>query len=426
MSEEDKNHKKDGILPVFLWIFFVATVAVLLILTGTLLSRNGTLDRWKERYTAWKEEREAEKRAESAGEKTVNYFGPSGIAEYESWFAGEWKDASGTDTPDGEKGTVVSGEDDPLRQALTASPVNGSESWWSKAKKVAGTVTLYARANTPLYNTPERSGTVCGYGSAGEEFQLFAVFEDGWYVVSDGRFYYCTEGEHYTMVRPETVDFAAVSSEAEKKKVFHEVETILQKPELPHGCEVTGLAMLLRYYGYPADKCVLAEQWLPKGAWGETDFRKAFVGDPKKTVASAGCFASVIEDVANRYLQETESKNEKAEKEENGKRKSVTAVAKEGISFAELLSLVEETPVLAWMTMELKAPYIAQVWTVDGEELYWQNYEHCVVLTGYDMEKGVFYGTDPLYGPCEYDMKLFSLRFQTMYSQAVWLTVEEL
>ncbi|MDD5899722.1 MAG: C39 family peptidase [Lachnospiraceae bacterium] len=433
MPEKNKQHKKDGILPVIFWIFFIATVAVLLILTGTLLSRNGTLNRWKAQYTAWKEEREAEKRAESAGEKTVHYFGPAGIAEYESWFAGEWLNAPGADKTDGEHGTagngehgaVISGEDDPLRQALTASPVNGSEDWWSKAKKVAGTVTLYAQAGVPLYNAPQKTGTICGYGSAGEEFRLFAVFEDGWYVVSDGRFYYCTEGEHYTMIRPETVDFEAVSSGVEKKKVFHEVETILQKPELPHGCEVTGLAMLLRYYGVSADKCVLAERWLPKGAWGETDFRKAFVGDPKKTVASAGCYASVIGDVANRYLQKTVSRNGKKEKEGNDERNSLTAVAKEGLSFAELLSLVEESPVLAWTTMELKAPYIAQVWTVDDEELYWQNYEHCVVLTGYDLEKEILYGTDPLYGPCEYDMKLFSLRFQTMYSQAVWLTEEE-
>ena len=81
--------------------------------------------------------------------------------------------------------------------------------------------------------------------------------------------------------------------------------------------------------------------------------------------------------------------------------------------------MIEEAPVLAWTTMDLQAPYIAQVWTVDGEELYWQNLEHCVVLTGYDTEKGILYGMDPLYGSCEYDMKLFSIRFRTMYSQVV-------
>lgn len=405
MDKFSEEKKKDGVLPVFLWIFLVATVAVLLILTTTLLSRNGTFADWKAQYTEWKEAREAAKRAETAGEKTVNYFGPMDTAEYESWFAGEWKNVVLEGLTDADGNKVEQTETDPLREVLTASPVNGSEDWWSEAKKLSGTVTLYAQAQTPLYGEPDQNGTVYGYGRAGEAFQLLAVFEDGWYVVSDGRFYYCSQGAHYTMVQLATVEIDSVFAALEKQKVFHEVETILQNPELPHGCEVTGLATLLTYYGIPADKCELADQWLPKGVWGETDFRKAFVGDPRKRVASAGCYATVIADTANRYLKE--------------EKMQLTAVAKEGVSFSELISMVQETPVLVWTTMNLQAPYIAQVWEVDGAELYWQNYEHCVVLTGYDAEKGVLYGTDPLYGPCEYDMKLFSIRFQTMYSQVV-------
>ena len=398
-----EEKKKDGVLPVFLWIFLVATVAVLLILTVTLLSRNGTFAGWKAQYTEWKEAKEAAKRAETAGEKTVNYFGPSGVAEYESWFAGEWKNAVSEGLVDADGNKVAQTETDPLRETLTASPVNGSEVWWDKAKKLSGAVTLYAQARAPLYGAPDKNGTVLGYGMAGEAFSLMAVFEDGWYVVSDGRFYYCSQGAHFTMVRLQTVESEKLFAGMETDKVFHEVETVLQDPELPHGCEVTGLAMLLSYYGVEADKCELADKWLPKGVWGQTDFRKAFVGDPRKRVASAGCFAPVIADTANRYLTDI----------------NMTAVAKENVSFPDLLSMVQEAPVLAWTTMNLQAPYIAQVWEVDGEELYWQNLEHCVVLTGYDAEKGVLYGTDPLYGPCEYDIKLFSIRFQTMYSQVV-------
>ncbi len=407
MEHYSEEKKKDGVLPVFLWIFLVATVAVLLILTATLLSRNGSFARWKAQYTEWKEEREAIKRAETAGEKTVYYFGSSDVAEYESWFAGMWQGASGTLT--GEEGdTPAQAEKDPLREALTASPVNGSEEWWSKATKLSGEVTLYAQAQAPLYGIPHRDAEVCGYAAAGEAFRLLAVFEDGWYIVSDGRFYYCSFGSHYTMVKPERIEPDVVFASLEAKKVFHEVDTVLQNPELPHGCEVTGLSMLLSYYGVSADKCELTDKWLRKGAWGQTDFRKAFVGDPRKRVASAGCFAPVIADTANRYLKEG----------------GLTAVAREGVPFAELLAMVEKAPVLAWTTMNLEAPYIAQVWEVDGEEMYWQNYEHCVVLTGYDAEKGILYGTDPLYGPCEYDAKLFSIRFQTMYSQVVQMVTD--
>lgn len=417
MEEQKRPSENDSILPVFFWIFFVATVAVFLILTATLLSRNGTFDRWKTQYVQWKEEREAIKRAETAGEKTVNYFGPSGVADYAAWVAGEWKtavaqglvDVAGTGTGETEK--------DPLREALTASPIKGDESWWSKAKKLTGTVTLYARAETPLYGAPEKNGTVYGYGKAGEVFSLLAVFEDGWYVVSDGRFYYCSKGESYTMIPLEATDFEGLLASMEKQKVYHEVETVLQNPELPHGCEVTALAMLFSHYDISADKCELADRWLHKGAWGQTDFREAFVGDPRKRVASAGCFASVIADAANRYL----AVGIRGTDEQNAAAK-LAAVAKEDVSFQELLAMVAEAPVVAWTTMDLQAPYIAQVWEVDGEELYWQNYEHCVVLTGYDAEKGVLYGTDPLYGPCEYDMKLFSVRFRTMYSQVVQIT----
>ena len=409
MENYSNEEKKDGILPIFLWIFVIATVAVLLILIATLLSRNGTFAGWKAQYYEWKEERAAEERAESAGEKTVNYFGPSGVAEYESWFAGEWKKAIASGIVD-EAEAEVQEETDPLRGVLTKSPVNGSESWWNKAHKITGEVILYAQAVTPLYGAPDRKSEIVGYGRAGEQFQLFAVFKDGWYVVTDGTYYYCSEGSHYTMIQLVAVDMEKDISQAEKTKVFHEVETVLQNPELPHGCEVTGLASLFSYYGIHADKCELADNWLPKGSWGETDFREAFIGNPRKINSSAGCFATVIADTANRYM----------EKKTIGE-VDLTAVAKERVSFSELLSMVEEAPVLAWTTMDLQAPYIAQVWEVDGEELYWQNLEHCVVLTGYDLEKGVFYGTDPLYGPCEYDMKLFAIRFQTMYSQVVQL-----
>ena len=422
MEQYSEEKEEGGVLPVFLWIFFVATVAVLLILTATLLSRNGTFAGWKAQYTEWKEAKEAAKRAETAGEKTVHYFGPSGVAEYESWFAGEWKNALSEGLVEEEGGPVEPAESDPLREALTASPVNGSEEWWKNAKKLTGEVTLYAQARTPLYKKPHRDAEICGYAGAGEEFSLLAVFADGWYVVSDGRFFYCSQGSHYTVTQLESVELDAFLTKLEKQKVFHEVETVLQNPELPHGCEVTGLASLLSYYEVKADKCELADEWLPKGLWGQTDFRKAFVGDPSKRVGSAGCFATVIADTANRYLAEKEPQiaggtATDTKRPEEGV--TLTAVAKEGVSFEELLAMVTEAPVLVWTTMNLQPPYIAQVWEVDGEELYWQNLEHCVVLTGYDAEKRVWYGTDPLYGPCEYDMKLFSIRFQTMYSQVV-------
>ena len=51
---------------------------------------------------------------------------------------------------------------------------------------------------------------------------------------------------------------------------------INQHPELPTGCEATALTMVLNYYGFGADKLDIADNYLPKGPVGSTDFRVAF------------------------------------------------------------------------------------------------------------------------------------------------------
>lgn len=395
MEKPGTKQSGDRIFPVFLWIFLAATVAVLLILIATVMKRNGTWDRWKKSAT---------QTAQKTAEKTVPQQNNSrpGHSLTEDAGVGEIGDSQGTDE--------LAPSEDPLRQTLTGSPVKGSEAWWKDAVKLRSEVTVYAGEGTTLYASPKAEAEPVGKAAKAEPFVLFAVLKDGWYVVTDGAYYYCSEGNRYTLVKPEPFEKEEAFFETEQERVEHKVSCILQNPELPHGCEVTGLAMLLDYYGVTVDKCELADTWLPKGAWGETDFREAFVGSPRKTKASAGCYAVVVEDTANRYLAY--------------KGEPLTAESREGVSFRELLSLLEEAPVLVWTTMELKAPYIAQIWTVDSEELYWQNYEHCVVLTGYDREQGVLYGHDPLYGPQEYDAELFSLRFQTMFSQVVRLRTE--
>ena len=39
---------------------------------------------------------------------------------------------------------------------------------------------------------------------------------------------------------------------------------LIQTPELPTGCEITALTMMLNYYGFPAGKTMMAETYLPK------------------------------------------------------------------------------------------------------------------------------------------------------------------
>ena len=80
-----------------------------------------------------------------------------------------------------------------------------------------------------------------------------------------------------------------------------EVDPILQLPELPTGCEITTLAMLLDAVGFQVDKVQLAEGYLTCKSEGEATFQQAFIGSPYDS-AGYGCYAPVIVDTARKYL----------------------------------------------------------------------------------------------------------------------------
>lgn len=179
---------------------------------------------------------------------------------------------------------------------------------------------------------------------------------------------------------------------------------ICQLPELPTGCEITSLTMVLNHYGYNVDKCDLADNYLKKGEVGSTNFYKAFVGSPDDG-ASFGCYAPVIEDTANNYLSS------------QGSSKKARTV--NGVSFSTLLQYIDNgIPVIVWGTLECQEGYQSVTWTVDGEDLTWITPEHCMVLVGYD-DKHI-YVADPMTGQIlNYEIDLFIECFRTLYSQAV-------
>ena len=115
---------------------------------------------------------------------------------------------------------------------------------------------------------------------------------------------------------------------------------VCQYPELPTGCEVTALATVLQYYGFSADKCDLADNYLDKGAVGTVDFHTTFVGDPRSDY-SYGCYAPAIVKAANKYLYEQD--------------KELKAYDITGTDFEELFSYTDKSiPVLVWCTIDLK------------------------------------------------------------------------
>ncbi len=98
-----------------------------------------------------------------------------------------------------------------------------------------------------------------------------------------------------------------------KEEIHLEAPHILQYPELPRGCEVTSLAMLLSYYDYDVDKMKLAEEvkkdptpYTVKN--GKIHFGNpydGFVGDMYSlTTPGLGVYHGPLVELANQYVKE--------------------------------------------------------------------------------------------------------------------------
>ncbi len=192
--------------------------------------------------------------------------------------------------------------------------------------------------------------------------------------------------------------------EASNGKRIESFQAICQYPELPTGCEMTSLAMALNYSGVPADKCDIADNYLDKGEVGTVDFRAAFAGDPRDE-SSFGCYAPVVVNAANRYLQAAQS--------------TLQAQDLSGTEFEELFLYIDAgIPVIVWGTQDCAEGHYSVTWNVNGQDLTWYTPEHCMVLVGYD--EGLAWVADPIYGDVRsYDREIFKSRYEALYRQAV-------
>ena len=199
-----------------------------------------------------------------------------------------------------------------------------------------------------------------------------------------------------------------------------EVDPILQLPELPTGCEVTTLAMLLGAVGFQVDKVQLVEGYLTCKNEGEATFQQAFIGSPYDT-AGYGCYAPVIVDTARKYLAA-----------QNSGRivKDLT-----GAKFEDLLREVASNhPVAVWASIDLVDIQEVYAYTIynytetnsDGStstpkdlDVYGLENEHVYLLKGYDLDHNVVIVNDSLNGEMEYDMDRFKECYEQCYKQAV-------
>lgn len=190
------------------------------------------------------------------------------------------------------------------------------------------------------------------------------------------------------------------------KYTIKNVENILQNPELPTGCEVTSLAIVLNYYDIGIAKTVLADTYLPKCNIGEGTAYDYFIGSPRGSNAY-GCYAPVIVKTTENYFEDYNIDNYKV-------------ADLSGTEFNELFNYVDDDiPVIVWTTIGLEESYESTSWKIDNKSFTWRANEHCVVLYGYDIDENIVYISDPLEGNIEYNLDTFETRYNELYKQAV-------
>lgn len=179
-------------------------------------------------------------------------------------------------------------------------------------------------------------------------------------------------------------------SEPSKDSIALDVKNIAQNKELPNGCSITSLAIVLNYLGYDVDKCTLADNYLPKQKryikdgipYGPNPY-VAYPGDPRDSTGWY-CYPPPIIQAANTYLKEKNSTYE--------------AVDLTGITQSGLEGLLKQGyPIIVWVTRglgELEQSKSTYWKTEEGEEIYPYTTIHSVVLTGYD--DSTFKVADPL------------------------------
>ncbi len=209
---------------------------------------------------------------------------------------------------------------------------------------------------------------------------------------------------------PPSDDFAPVGS------VLLSVPTQSQLPDLPNGCEVTSLSMLLTAWGNPVDKVVLAREQPtdltqpvfsgPTGdfysisRWGNPN--TAFVGKIK------GRYGYGIYHAPLARLLDSKTQGH--------------ALDLTGRSFSEILARLRlGTPIVLWTTTTFAPPTRWVTWTTPEGPFRGTQVEHAVLLVGYTPNKLVL--NNPLTGRQEQVSPApFIAAWQQMGRQALTFT----
>lgn len=199
----------------------------------------------------------------------------------------------------------------------------------------------------------------------------------------------------------------------EIKKVYIDVDTVMQKPELPNGCEITSLTAVLNYYGYEATKTEMADVYLPKQPFSSKNNKlygpdpyQAYAGDPRQLKGGFFSFAPPIVEAANLYFDAI------------GRSSSTADIS--GSTREQIMEQLDKgIPVVTWITLDLTPPKMNYGWYFNdtGEYHSAPVNLHVVVLNGY--EDGIVHVMNPLKGQVTYDADSFFNSYDEMGSHAM-------
>lgn len=207
-----------------------------------------------------------------------------------------------------------------------------------------------------------------------------------------------------TTVSQTMVSFHPHSEYPKEAELIMDVPYTSQLPELRNGCEVTSSTMLLNYYGFAADKCQMADDYLPKlYPYNAVDPEEGYMGDPY-TLWGYYCMTKPIVVSINDYFSDLNVHNWKA-------------VDISGVSVNQIKSYISEgTPIQVWVTKGFSMPEYNESFVLPNGEKPYSNL-HSVVITG--MSESEFYLNDPLIGKCSVSIELFQQSFTELGNRAV-------
>ena len=233
--------------------------------------------------------------------------------------------------------------------------------------------------------------------------------------------YEVTEMESETQSETVAVGLESTQISVEVKKSnsatqLTDFDIIEQYPELPTGCEITALTMVLNYYGYQVNKVTMALDYMPKvqaefyrsedGRLMGPDLENFFVGDPTEETGYI-CGTGAIVTAANRYLADVGS--------------DLTAAAMKNVQPEKLYDLIDQgTPVVIWCTINMEDRAETDGWyREDGTYMEWSTNDHGAVLIGYDEDTVTV--ADPIYSRITVSRDQFEKIFAERGGQCVIL-----